>query len=454
MRPVGRCRTDPTKTAGSARSGPRDPHSWLRWVVVVAITVAGFTGVSTRASGQSKDELRREIDELKAEREAFQEEILEQAGLVDTATAEVAEVEQALADLELLVAGQRDDLAQAERALESAEAAVDAAERRASFLLSAQDTLSEQANELAVQTYLGRDSGMEGSYGLARTGDIYEAARIQTLVGAAFGDIADTSDEIRALQVDTEEATRDLEDAADLREEMRVLAEDELEQLLDAVALQDRVVAAAEERLETRLYEAAALEDLDAQMAAEIRETESRLAAIIAEERRRAEEEARRRREAERRRLEEEAARRRANGTAPAPTTNQVPSSQLHSVYGITIHESIADNLQAMIEAAAADGIQLRGGGYRSPGSQIALRRAHCGSSDYAIYEMPSTRCRPPTARPGQSMHERGLAVDFTQNGRTLRRDSSGYRWLVNNAGRYGFRNLPSEPWHWSTNGR
>ena len=51
-------------------------------------------------------------------------------------------------------------------------------------------------------------------------------------------------------------------------------------------------------------------------------------------------------------------------------------------------------------------------------------------------------------------MHERGLAVDFTEGGRTLRRDSPGYQWMVNNAGKYGFINLRSEPWHWSTNGR
>ncbi|WNG61464.1 M15 family metallopeptidase [Archangium gephyra] len=28
-----------------------------------------------------------------------------------------------------------------------------------------------------------------------------------------------------------------------------------------------------------------------------------------------------------------------------------------------------------------------------------------------------------------------------------------GFVWLKANAARYGFINLPSEPWHWSTNG-
>ena len=52
-------------------------------------------------------------------------------------------------------------------------------------------------------------------------------------------------------------------------------------------------------------------------------------------------------------------------------------------------------------------------------------------------------------------MHEQGKAIDFTYNGRTIgSRSSPAFRWLRDNAGRYGFKNLPSEPWHWSTNGR
>jgi D-alanyl-D-alanine carboxypeptidase len=50
-------------------------------------------------------------------------------------------------------------------------------------------------------------------------------------------------------------------------------------------------------------------------------------------------------------------------------------------------------------------------------------------------------------------MHERGLAIDFTEGGRTLTRGSAGFQWLRANAGRFGFINLQSEPWHWSTNG-
>jgi LAS superfamily LD-carboxypeptidase LdcB len=67
---------------------------------------------------------------------------------------------------------------------------------------------------------------------------------------------------------------------------------------------------------------------------------------------------------------------------------------------------------------------------------------------------MPASQCDPPTARPGTSMHEQGLAIDFTCNGGgALSRSSVCFGWLSRNAANYGFYNLPEEPWHWSTNG-
>jgi hypothetical protein len=122
----------------------------------------------------------------------------------------------------------------------------------------------------------------------------------------------------------------------------------------------------------------------------------------------------------------------------------------LTTVRGITVHVAIAQPLEQMIGAAERDGITLTGSGYRSTQRQIELRRAHCGSSHYAVYEMPSSQCSPPTARPGASMHERGLAVDF-ENCST--RSTACYQWLAANAATYGLYNLPSEPWHWSTDG-
>ena len=154
-----------------------------------AIPPANSAGKSSAQLRKEKAALEKQVQQLRKERDEFQAEILNQARVVDTASAEVEEVEQALADLELLVAEQRDDLTLAERALEGATLAVTAAERTSENLAEQQSVLSDQVNELALQTYIGRDSTVEGSFGLARTGDIYKAARVQNLIGAAFVDI-------------------------------------------------------------------------------------------------------------------------------------------------------------------------------------------------------------------------------------------------------------------------
>ncbi len=128
---------------------------------------------------------------------------------------------------------------------------------------------------------------------------------------------------------------------------------------------------------------------------------------------------------------------------------------ELTRVGGIEVNRDMAANVEALLAVAAADGITLGGGGYRSNAAQIELRRAHCGPTAYDIYEKPSAQCHPPTARPGHSMHELGLAIDFTYQGKVIAsRDSPAFRWLAANAAAYGFYNLPAEPWHWSVNGQ
>lgn len=141
--------------------------------------------------------------------------------------------------------------------------------------------------------------------------------------------------------------------------------------------------------------------------------------------------------------------------TAPPRSGNTpFPTPALTTVNGITVATSVADRVRGLLNAAAADGINLSGYGYRDFNMQISLRRQNCGTSDYAIWEMPPDSCSPPTARPGYSYHERGLAIDFTANGRFINsRSNPGFIWLAANAGRFGFYNLPSEPWHWDTRG-
>lgn len=143
-----------------------------------------------------------------------------------------------------------------------------------------------------------------------------------------------------------------------------------------------------------------------------------------------------------------------ATAGGPLPT-GVVGADEVVSVRGIRVHTSIAEAVEQLLAAAEADGITLSGWGWRDNQTQIRLRRQHCGTSEYAIYRMPSSQCSPPTARPGRSQHERGLAIDFTYNGGSISSHRSpGFKWLNANAATYGLKNLASEPWHWSTTGR
>ena len=139
---------------------------------------------------------------------------------------------------------------------------------------------------------------------------------------------------------------------------------------------------------------------------------------------------------------------------AAGPSIPEADSGAVTSVVGgIRVHNSLAPRLSALLSAAASDGITLGGSGYRSIERQRELRRANCGTSQFAIEEMQSKRCTPPTARPGHSMHERGVAIDFSDGGGKLRRGSPAFKWLQANAESFGLYNLPSEAWHWSVNG-
>jgi len=141
--------------------------------------------------------------------------------------------------------------------------------------------------------------------------------------------------------------------------------------------------------------------------------------------------------------------------TTPPPTTRpRTPTPPLATVRGFTVHAEIADELGAMLDAAETDGITFGGSAYRSTERQIRLRIANCGPTDYDIWYRPASSCSPPTAVPGRSLHEQGRALDLTYDGRLITsRANLGFQWLAENAATYGFFNLPSEPWHWSTTG-
>lgn len=114
---------------------------------------------------------------------------------------------------------------------------------------------------------------------------------------------------------------------------------------------------------------------------------------------------------------------------------------------GSGCYEGIAEKTKQMFEAAQADGVFLTGACWRSAEAQMDLRRKNCPDP----LNSPASACSPPTALPGRSNHERGLAIDFHN---CSSRSTECWIWLNANAARFGFQNLPSEPWHWSVDGR
>ena len=143
----------------------------------------------------------------------------------------------------------------------------------------------------------------------------------------------------------------------------------------------------------------------------------------------------------------------------PTPASSQpspgVGEPDIVSVRGVfKVARQIAPQVEALLAAAEADGIKLGcASSYRPIEEQIRLRKQNCGPTDYDIWQKPSDQCTTPTARPGTSNHEKGLAIDFTYNGKSMTRDDPGFRWLAANAARFGLRNFPSEAWHWSVDG-
>lgn len=122
----------------------------------------------------------------------------------------------------------------------------------------------------------------------------------------------------------------------------------------------------------------------------------------------------------------------------------------------IRLHRLAAEAWRTMVAAARADGIVhpllLPTSGYRSSQTQARLWRR-------ALNRYGSPRvARKWVAPPGGSAHQSGRAIDLwlgfgisSKNVRRMRQ-TRAYKWLVNNAERFGFYPYQREPWHWEYN--
>jgi len=362
-----------------------------------------------------------------ARRKGVQHRRAQVAAELDVLKASDAQLQRALDELDANVRGQESRAASTRQAADVAvRGAAEAreAERRTAAEL---DGLRRSMRKVAVNAYVAGPS--EQLLAALDADSVTEIATRQHLLEFAMGHSGDLADALRAKGEDL--AAR--RSAADRARKLALARRREADASLGAVRSardnQQRVAASVDERVDRALAEAQSLASLDSQLAADITRRQAELARRVAA-----------------------APAARVEGAVRA--SRRVGGVTVTSVRGIVVSTQIAERLSDMLTAADGDGMSFGGAGYRDSSDQVRLRRAHCGSSEYATYEMSPSQCRPPTARPGSSMHEQGLAVDFTHNGRLISsRASPGFQWLARNARRFGFYNLPSEPWHWSVNG-
>jgi LAS superfamily LD-carboxypeptidase LdcB len=405
------------------------PAAWFRRGLAVVLAAVSLTPSISAAQEPDPGATEQERDEVRARQAQV---VIE----VDALEAKDAEVQAVLAEIERNVARQRSELEQAGRVQAQREAELAEATQAVADAQHQIDELNKQADRLVVDSFVNPPS----DYALEplRAGSMTDAAVIQAVLEMQGERDAQVLERLAQAHdaLATEQASR--ADAAAEAERARQAAGQELGDVEAALTQQQAFAADLEKRLNAKLAEAESLRTLDAALSDRLAREQEALAAQLAAA---------------------QAAQQQAPPADVAPAQITPAPGGLATVTcpgggSITVAGSIAGNVQALLDAAAADGVMLCGGGYRDPEEQIRLRMEHCGTSDYAIYEMPASECDPPTAIPGTSMHEQGLAIDFTCNGGGV--VSSGdvcWDWLQANAVGYGLYNLPSEPWHWSTNG-
>ncbi len=383
--------------------------------------------------------------------------------------ADAEQVRAALAETEAQRHAAESELAASRAVVEASAVAVAKAERAERAAADRAAVIDGQVREAAIGAFLG--AGHSLPIGVLAMDDTQDAAWHTTVLQYRADERAallsrqqaareKLDAERRARVAAAQEAT-----AAEQRAQRRV---DDLVRLSND---QTALVAKVDDRLDAALAESAALAALDQQAAADLARKEQELAtaaAMSVTSPAPAPSSSTPARSATRAPVSSTTSPPTTLPPAPLPPSTTaapvttvpagpivVPSPpEIASVGGFLVAGSIAGQTARLLEASAGAGLSLGGSAYRDVNTQVDLRRQHCGPTEFDIWLKPASQCSPPTAIPGRSMHEKGLAIDFTCAGVLIRdRASPCFVWLAANAASFGFYNLPSEPWHWSTNG-
>jgi LAS superfamily LD-carboxypeptidase LdcB len=155
----------------------------------------------------------------------------------------------------------------------------------------------------------------------------------------------------------------------------------------------------------------------------------------------------------------------RATAVAPVAVSNgQIPPEMLTTITPqCDVRSDLADQLNALLIAAAADGVGLvpETSSFLPPGTPgppkiESCYRSFAGQQWWKNYYCSVGKCNL-AAVPGRSKHGWGRAVDFQDQLGELTFTSPGYAWLQAHASLFGFMQPPSvqqgganaEAWHW-----
>jgi LAS superfamily LD-carboxypeptidase LdcB/cell division protein FtsB len=348
-----------------------------------------------------------------ARRQQVESQRAKAAAELNVLRASQAQIQKALDDLDRNVRGQQAAVAQASQAADAAATALAKAQKDEATTAAQVSTLRDRVADVALEAYMGTSTAAE--FEMFRSGDLAEIARRQAYRSVAIGDTSDSLDQLRAARQDLQTRRRAAQRAKDQTAARRAAVQSRLATLSQSQVQQQKFAGQIENKVAAESSQSDQLAQQSSQLAAQIAAQQA---------------------------------------STSSSSVTKTAGLCLTTVRTITVACSIAGQLDKMLGAAAADGYTLTGQGYRSPEQQIAVRQKNCGSSQYDVYQKPPNSCSPPTAYPGTSMHEQGLAIDFMWDGSMISSHSNAaWQWLNANAATYGFYNLPVEPWHWSVNG-
>ncbi|HKH05264.1 MAG TPA: M15 family metallopeptidase, partial [Acidimicrobiales bacterium] len=333
-------------------------------------------------------------------------------------------------------------------AVVEADAAVTAADTAVAETQARLDNLSAATDRVVIDAFMNppTENALDAFSGQSLT----QLSVKQSILNDSATSDAETLEMYADAQAQLEVQQAEREAAATTAADNRANAEQALDDLSAALSQQALFAVEVEARIDQRLAEAGSLAQLDPALAAQIQAREQALSATLAGMQAEARAQAAQEQAA---RLAAEAEANKGYGTIKEPPGGVV-SVPCPAGGEIQVAGDIVPQVTRLLNDAAAEGVIMCGGGFRDPQDQINLRRTNCGTSYYAIYQASSSYCSPPTARPGTSMHEQGLAIDFTCSGSgSVGYGDSCHDFLVANADEYGLYNLPGEPWHWSVDG-